>query len=161
MPPRTYHPGKALWKTVPATLLAMLAGWAVPLIALIIGQLAASGRTADVGPFAFWTGLFAFLGWLVIVLPVITGFQDRTLFGSLRFGWLGWSLLGIGAYAILVMPLMGWTALFVLWYPAAMGAIAGFVFGLMSSPAGGTGDRPEENLAGGMNPRAQRKHEHH
>jgi len=46
-------------KTGPASFIAMVAGWALPLAGLALVQLARSGRTADIAASAFWVGLFA------------------------------------------------------------------------------------------------------
>lgn len=119
-----------------ASLLAMIVGWAAPLGGLAVCQMVADGRTTDVWPMAFWTGLFAFAGWLLVVLPVMWWRGEARGFRDLRWSWLGWSLLGMAVFALLTVPWMGPTALIILWYPALMGAAAGPVFALLRGAGG-------------------------
>jgi hypothetical protein len=118
-------------KVVPASFIAMVAAWALPLAGMALGQLATSGRTSDVGVMAFWVGLFALVGWAAAVLPLMLRFKETRIFSDLRFSWLGWSLLAVVVYGLLVVPLFGKELLAIIWYPALMGCIAGFVFAVL------------------------------
>jgi hypothetical protein len=118
-------------KPVPASLIAMVAGWAVSLAGLAIEQFATTGRTADVGVSAFWVGLFSLIGWAVGVWPLVVRFGRYKLISGLKWSWLGWSLGGMVIFLVLLMPIMGRSAFEILWYPALMGGIAGPVFSLL------------------------------
>lgn len=124
------------------SLLAMVAGWLVPLIGLASYQLGTVGRLADLGVMAVWTGVFALLGWGAFVLPCLLWWGDRRWFSSPGLAWLGWSLLGMLAYCLLVVPLTAMAMLMVIWYPALVGAMAGFTYAWierMAAPAPPTG----------------------
>jgi hypothetical protein len=116
---------------IAASLIAMVVAWALPLVGMVIGQLATSGRTADVVATAFWVGAFALVGWAVAVLPFAVRFTRTKLFSDLRWSWLGWAILGTTTFAMLLIPIMGGDALQILWYPALMGCIAGITFSLL------------------------------
>jgi hypothetical protein len=119
-------------KTGLATFLAMVVGWALPLGGIVAWQLADRGRTEDLAFMAIWTGVFALVGWGTAVLPLMVRWGDRALFRDLRYSWAGWALMGVGVYSVLVLLLL-WSPvmLFIAWYPAAMGAIAGPVYALL------------------------------
>jgi hypothetical protein len=118
-------------KIVPASFIAMVSAWALPIAGHAVGQLATSGRTSDVGVTAFWVGLLALIGWAAAVLPLMLRFKEKRIFSDLRFSWLGWSLLAVVIYALLVVPLLGRELLLIIWYPALMGCIAGIIFALL------------------------------
>ena len=118
-------------KVAPASFIAMVVAWALPLAGMAIGQLAISGRTSDVGVMAFWVGLFALVAWAAAVLPLMLRFKDKRIFSDLRVSWLGWSFLAVALYALLVVTLFGKELLAIIWYPALMGFIAGIVFALL------------------------------
>jgi len=109
----------------------MVAGWGLPLAGLAVGQLLTSGRTADIGAMALWTGVFALVSWVVVVLPVMLRFGQRGLFSALRYSWLGWGVLGMVVFGMLAIPLMGWAALIIIWYPGIIGGISGVAFALL------------------------------
>ena len=116
---------------IPASLIAMVVGWAAPILGMAIGQIAISGRTADVGVTACWVGIFALIGWAAAVLPIVIRFGRTKLVSDVRWSWLGWSGMGVAIFAILLTPIMGKEALVIFWYPALMGCIAGLVFALL------------------------------
>ena len=116
---------------IPASLIAMVVGWAAPILGMAIGQIAISGRTADVGVTAFWVGIFALIGWAAAVLPIVIRFGRTKLVSDVRWSWLGWSGMGVAIFVILLTPIMGKEALVIIWYPALMGCIAGLVFALL------------------------------
>ena len=116
---------------IPASLIAMVVGWAAPILGMAIGQIAISGRTADVGVTACWVGIFALIGWAAAVLPIVIRFGRTKLVSDVRWSWLGWSGMGVAIFVILLTPVMGKEALVIIWYPALMGCIAGLVFALL------------------------------
>ena len=118
-------------KAVPASLIAMIVGWAAPILGMAVGQLATSGRTADVVVTAFWVGIFALIGWAVAVLPIVIRFGRNKLVSDIRWSWLGWSGIGVTIFTMLLTPIMGKDAFVIIWYPALMGCIAGLVFALL------------------------------
>ena len=118
-------------KAAPASFLAMVVGWIVPIVGLVVGQLVTDGRTTDVGVSAFWTGLFALLGWAGAVRPLMLRHGEAAWFRELRYSWLGWSLLGMVVYTAIVVPLFGFSMLVIIWYHATMGALAGPAYALL------------------------------
>jgi hypothetical protein len=118
-------------KTAPASFLAMIAGWAVPLTGLAVWQLASQGRTSDIGVTGFWVGFFALVAWALAVLPLMLRYGQKNIFSDLKFSWLGWSLLAVAIYSVLLPALYGKTMLSIIWYPAVMGCVAGIVFALL------------------------------
>jgi hypothetical protein len=109
----------------------MAVGWLVPLLGLVAWQLFTRGETEDIWPTAWWTGLFAFGGWIIAVLPFARRFRELHFMNSLRSAWLGWGLLGATAYAVLTVPLFGRESFEIVWYPALVGGIAGVTFSLL------------------------------
>jgi xanthine/uracil permease len=126
-------------KTVPASFLAMIAGWAAALIGLALWQLASSGRMSDIGAMGFWVGFFALIAWAIAVLPVMLRFGRKKFFGDLKFSWLGWCLLAVAIYSALLPTIYGREMFRIIWYPAVMGVVAGVVFALLTGKA-----RPEK-----------------
>lgn len=114
-------------KTAPATFVAMIAGWAIALLGFMFW----SSLRGDVRFMAFWTGVFALIGWGLMVLPLMLKFGKRPLFANPAWSWASWAILGLVAYGLLVFPLLRWHALYLVWYPAVMGASAGMVYGLL------------------------------
>jgi hypothetical protein len=106
----------------------MAVGWSVPAIAGVV-ILAIQGPHHDGWVMAFWTGLFASLGWAVAVLPLTLWWGSSRWLSDLRWSWATWTLLGLVVYALLLTPIMGRTALLILWYPALMGLISGLLYG--------------------------------
>jgi hypothetical protein len=123
-------------KTAPASFLAMIAGWAVPLAGLAMWQLASSGHTRDLGFWAFYVGFFALITWAAGVLPLMLRFGRKKIFGDLKFSWLGWCLLAVVIYSALLPTLYGRQMFFIIWYPAVMGVVAGFIFALLTRKRG-------------------------
>jgi hypothetical protein len=123
-------------KTAPASFLAMIAGWAVPLAGLVMWQLASSGHTSDIGFMAFYVGFFALIAWAAGVLPLMLRFGKKKIFGDLKFSWLGWCLLAVVIYSALLPTLYGREMFTIIWYPAVMGVVAGFVFALLTRKRG-------------------------
>ena len=114
-----------------ASFLAMVAGWATPLAGMALGQLATTGRTSDIVVTGFWVGLFALISWGLGVRPLMQKFRAKKIFSDLKFSWLGWGLLAVGIYSVLLPPLFGADMFIIIWYPAVMGCVAGFVFALL------------------------------
>jgi hypothetical protein len=107
----------------------MIAGWLALLCVLAVWQLLPCPQFEDIAPMAFWTGLFAFLAWAMIVLPLLALCPGAPLLHAPRWSWAGWMLFAIGSYTLLVATWLGWSAFKIIWYPAGMGLVAGFVFG--------------------------------
>ena len=118
-------------RPAPATFLAMVAAWAAPLACLAGWQMATTGRVSDLGATAFWVGGFTLVAWLAFVLPFARRFKSARFFSDRRLSWLGWSLLAAASYSVLVLPLFGWALVEIVWYPAAMGCVAGLVFAML------------------------------
>src|SRR4051812_18217825 len=111
--------------------MAMTVGWLMPVLGLVVGQLATSGRTNDVAATALWTGVFVLAGWVVAVLPLSPFLGRWRVLSSVTWAWLGWGLLGMAVYCLLAVPLAGWQMCIILWYPAIVGALAGLTFSLV------------------------------
>ena len=121
-----------------ASFLAMVAGWAVPLVGLAFWQLAKTGKTTDVAATGFWVGIYAFIVWLVVVLPLMLFLGKMKIFSDLRFSWLGWCVLALVIYSGVLVPIYGRDLFIIIWYPAVMGCAAGFVFALLTRKTGET-----------------------
>ena len=109
----------------------MIAAWGLPIAGTAIGQLVTAGRITDVGVMMLWVGLFALGAWVLVVLPLMIRCSKRKIFSDLRFSWLGWSVLAIVLYSVMVVLPLGIELLAIIWYPALMGGIAGVVFALL------------------------------
>lgn len=109
----------------------MTAAWAASVLALAVGQLVTSGRMADVGVTAIWIGLFALIGWAAAVVPIVGRFGSTACVSGLRWSWLTWGRFGRVVSTILLTPVLGTDAFLILWYPAAMGAVAGLIFAFL------------------------------
>ena len=118
-------------KTVLATFVAMTVAWALPLIGMAVGQLVTSGRTSDVLSSAFWVGVFALIAWAAVVLPVVSRFKEKKIFHDIRTSWLGWTLLAVATYSLIIPTIFGKEMFIIIWYPAIMGCIAGVTFALL------------------------------
>lgn len=115
-------------KVTHASALAMMIAWFAVLAGTALWQFTTRGETEDIGPLAGWTALFAFPAWFGLVLPVLRLFPDALLLHDRRWSWLGWSLLGVGCYSVLVASWLGAEAFEIVWYPATMGLVAGLAF---------------------------------
>lgn len=109
----------------------MLAAWAVPIGCGAVWQLATSGITSDLGVSAGWVGGFTLLAWAMGVAPLRRWLEDAPFFSDWRWSWLGWAVLAMVIYSVSVPFFLGVDAFLILWYPATMGCIAGFVFALL------------------------------
>jgi hypothetical protein len=123
-------------RKIPATLVAMFAGWALALTGYgLWGGANISGthvtKTTELVGVAAATAACAVVAWLIVVLPLIWWWGDRKIFSDLRWSWLGWALMGTGSFLLLMVPLFGTEVLAGVWFPASMGAIAGVVFALL------------------------------
>ena len=123
---------------VAASFLAMVAGWVAPLIGLALWQLVKTGKTTDIVATGFLVGIHAFIAWAVVVLPIMSYFGRRKLFANLRFSWLGWCVLALVIYTAVLVPLYGKDLFIIIWYPAVMGCVAGFVYALLTRKIGET-----------------------
>lgn len=106
----------------------MAGAWLVLGLAILARETVAQRPVHDAFILLGWTGGFAFLGWVTCVLPVLTWLGHSAWFCSRSLGWVGWTLLGLASYSLLVVPLFGREAWQLLWYPAVMGAIAGTIY---------------------------------
>ena len=77
-------------------------------------------------------GLYALAAWALVVFPLMRLFGKRKIFSDLRFSWLSWGLLAVAIYAALSSLLFGKDVFEIIWYPAIMGCVAGFVFALLA-----------------------------
>jgi hypothetical protein len=77
---------------------------------------------------AFWTGLFALIGWAILVRPILRRGERWRVLRDARWTWLSWGVLASMTYSVIVPPLVGVEMFEILWYPALMGVVAGAVF---------------------------------
>jgi hypothetical protein len=141
-------------KTVTASALAMITGWGVALGALAGWELFTRAYVEDLKFMAWWTALFSFLAWCLIVLPILALCPHARLLHAPRWSWAGWMLLAIGSYSLLVASWLGREAFEILWYPAAMGIVAGICFGLFRSTFAATSPRATTPTPSSSGPRA-------
>ena len=109
-------------RRIPASAVAMAAGWAAGLLGLAVVV------REDLGPLAWWTALVMFAAWVLCVVPVVSFYGDCRPFASRRWGWLGWMGLALASYCVLVAAWLGRDALLFGWHPAVAGGVAGFAF---------------------------------
>lgn len=123
-------------KATSASFLAMVAGWAVPLVGLAVWQIAGRGTTSDIGVTGLYVGIFALFAWALVVLPLMLRHGEKRIFSDLRCSWLGWGLLAVAIYSVLLPVLYGRAMFEIIWYPAVMGCIAGIVFAVLKRRRG-------------------------
>ncbi len=125
--------GRTKRKAAAASLFSLFAGWCAAFVLLVVWQVHATdfGEIID---FDFWfhgTAIFAFLGWVVFVVPVINFARaDGLLYRPLVATIVGVGLAMV-AYAVLVCtwaPEMGNDA----WFPAVIGGVAGILCPLLA-----------------------------
>lgn len=118
-------------KTTPASACAMAAGWAAGLVAWIGRAGIQDGMFDDVGFVAIWSAAFMFVAWVILVLPLLARWEDAAWLSSPKWSWLGWCVLAMSSYALLVGSIFGRDALSLLWHPAVAGCVAGIVFAVL------------------------------
>jgi hypothetical protein len=109
-----------------ASLAAMTVGWFVPLIPLAIFE-----NLHDAWAMGIWTGLFIGAGWLFFAFPMVQFSGSSFLVSDIKVSWLSWSILGMIAYCIISVLFGGRVMNELLWYPAAVGCVAGITYSLL------------------------------
>jgi hypothetical protein len=131
---------KANW---PTTLLALFLSWLTGLliVALVITiDLVIAGQhfVERVGGAAFiwvFVGLFALVGWLFTILPLITS-SHAPLLRRPVVAEGTWAAAAVLAYVVLVAPWAGLESLLVIWVPALLGIVAGVYYRRLSRKTG-------------------------
>lgn len=124
------------------SLLAMATGWAAGGLFYLLASPLLTGfrRATDVEAVLYWTAIFTFISWVVVVLPLIY-LSHR----SGRFLRLPWSpLFGAAAGLLVYLLLVGWWTGF--WryglynlHAAVIGTVSGLMFGLLTQDSGQPG----------------------
>lgn len=118
-------------RPIPASFLAMAVGWGAGFTAYVLWGVFTRGYATDLEFMAIWPAIIGFIAWLLVVVPLVHRFGDYPLLADWRWAWLGWSVLGVGAYALLVLWWM--RAVLLVWFPALMGTVAGLIYSLVLS----------------------------
>jgi len=118
-------------RRVLVSLLALMVGWLIALASYALYSCIAWGNVQDAVAIAYWTALFALLGWAVFVPALILILRDRLPERSLLASSFVGAAIALAAFALLV----GWWS--DLWqeflYPAyavILGAAAGATYSL-------------------------------
>lgn len=114
--------------------LAMLGGTGSALVIALGVTLVVNGlsRTPDLARataatvyISFFVGTFAWVGWVLFVLPLARSRRGSRWLHHDVCGELVWALLAVGAFTVLVASWAGLQVLAAAWIPAAIGLLAG------------------------------------
>lgn len=112
-----------------ASFFSVFAGWVMAFATWIVHQVHGDGfgYITDFSFMLIWPALFTFIGWLAFILPLMAFRRSREFLFSPRVAWAAWASVALVSYMLLVMTWIP-DALFLAWFPAIVGVVAGLIF---------------------------------
>ena len=86
------------------------------------------GYVTDFGFMLVWPAIFAFLGWLIFVLPLLAFPITCVYFSRPKIAWLFWLISSVISYFLLVIAWFGSSMMAFIWFPCLIGIISGLFF---------------------------------
>ena len=114
--------------------LAVLIGWAAGFIYFVVYMTFFSswGRPTDVEAIMFWTAIFIFIAWILVVLPFVLLISDSSRFFSVPVAALIGAVAGLVTFLLLVGWWTGlWSEGLYLGYALVVGGSTGLTYSIL------------------------------